>query len=277
MKAGAENRKKTIIAGALISTAVITFLWVLFTQIIPTFSSGPRPTPAAASTGSSGADTTTSAPTPEPVTPAPAKHTSAAKPNEPASAGVAATKLASTDASLDPTLDQSAMLRTEGLVYSGSGRNIFSANSYTQELAIPVAVKKVRPGPVLPPAPPQPPPPPPHLPSQLPAHPHQILRHRHPRQRTAPGLPARRRRRLPRQPGRHRGPQVQDRQHLGHQHPGRRSLQPQHPNPPPHHQLVRPARENLSTPRQPNKSPKPLSILTIYIFKTGPFRRYSFL
>jgi hypothetical protein len=38
-------------------------------------------------------------------------------------AGVAATKIASTSASLDPTLDPSAMLRTEHLVYAGSGRN----------------------------------------------------------------------------------------------------------------------------------------------------------
>ena len=40
--------------------------------------------------------------------------------------GVAATKMASTSSSLDPTLDESAMLRTESLVYAGSGRNIFS-------------------------------------------------------------------------------------------------------------------------------------------------------
>ena len=76
-------------------------------------------------------------------------------------AGVDATKMASTSSSLDPTLDESAMLRTENLVYSGSGRNIFSA-SYTP-VAMPTNVPKARPGPVQPVAPPQPvgPPPPP--------------------------------------------------------------------------------------------------------------------
>jgi hypothetical protein len=76
-------------------------------------------------------------------------------------AGVDATKMASTSSSLDPTLDESAMLRTENLVYSGSGRNIFSA-SYTP-VAMPTNVPKARPGPVQPVAPPPPvgPPPPP--------------------------------------------------------------------------------------------------------------------
>jgi hypothetical protein len=40
-------------------------------------------------------------------------------------AGVAATRMASTSSSLDPTLDERAMLRTENLVYSGNGRNMF--------------------------------------------------------------------------------------------------------------------------------------------------------
>jgi hypothetical protein len=77
--------------------------------------------------------------------------------------GVAATKMASTSSSLDPTLDESAMLRTEGLVYSGSGRNIFSA-IYVAAMEIPKNVPKARPGvvlPVLPPMPVGPPPPPP--------------------------------------------------------------------------------------------------------------------
>jgi hypothetical protein len=77
-------------------------------------------------------------------------------------AGVAATKMASTSSSLDPTLDESAMLRTENLVYSGSGRNIFSA-IYVPPVVIPTNVPKARPGPVAPPPPvvPQGPPPPP--------------------------------------------------------------------------------------------------------------------
>ena len=76
--------------------------------------------------------------------------------------GIAAKRMASTSSSLDPTLDERAMLRTEGLVYSGSGRNIFSAISAPME--IPKNVPKARPGvvlPVMPPMPVGPPPPPP--------------------------------------------------------------------------------------------------------------------
>ena len=52
--------------------------------------------------------------------------------------GVAArAKMASSSASLDPTLDQSAMLRTEHLVYGGSGRNIFSAIYASEPAKIP--------------------------------------------------------------------------------------------------------------------------------------------
>jgi hypothetical protein len=78
-------------------------------------------------------------------------------------AGIAATKMASTSSSLDPTLDESAMLRTENLVYSGTGRNIFSA-TYTAPVVIPTNMPKARPGAAkaaVPTGPPAPPPPPP--------------------------------------------------------------------------------------------------------------------
>jgi hypothetical protein len=81
-------------------------------------------------------------------------------------AGVAATKMASTSSSLDPTLDELAMLRTESLVYSGSGRNIFSA-IYVPPVVIPKNVPKARPGPIAPPVPTGPPPPPPPPPINL--------------------------------------------------------------------------------------------------------------
>lgn len=78
--------------------------------------------------------------------------------------GVAATMMASTSSSLDPTLDESAMLRTESLVYSGTGRNIFSSVS-APPMEIPKNVPSARPGAVAknapPPAPMGPPPPPP--------------------------------------------------------------------------------------------------------------------
>jgi hypothetical protein len=77
--------------------------------------------------------------------------------------GVAAQKMASTSSSLDPTLDESAMLRTESLVYAGTGRNIFSMTAVAAPVALPPVVPKVRPGLVVPtpvvqqgPAPPPP-------------------------------------------------------------------------------------------------------------------------
>lgn len=62
---------------------------------------------------------------------------------------------------LDPTLHMKAMLVTESLVYSGGGRNIFSANS-APTVVIPKAIASARPkGPIVPAAPSGPPPPPP--------------------------------------------------------------------------------------------------------------------
>ena len=130
MKAGAENRKKTILLGVL---GAMAFCGVLYN-----FSSlfgGPSTPPAAVAPVSNQA--------------VPARPSSATSASNAAASrtviggsgavpGVGAQKLASTSSSLDPTLDQAAMLRTESLVYSGSGRNIFSATSY------------VAPAPVLP-------------------------------------------------------------------------------------------------------------------------------
>ena len=76
--------------------------------------------------------------------------------------GTAAKNVGTTSAQLDPTLRMQAMLVTESLVYSGSGRNIFSASSVPVDIPKPVA--PVRPkGPVVPVvvAPTGPPPPPP--------------------------------------------------------------------------------------------------------------------
>jgi hypothetical protein len=77
--------------------------------------------------------------------------------------GSAAKPLGTTSAALDPTLHMEAMLVTESLEYSGSGRNIFSANS-----APPVVIQKplasariTGHAPVVVPCPPNCPPPPP--------------------------------------------------------------------------------------------------------------------
>ena len=77
--------------------------------------------------------------------------------------GSAAQKLGTTSAQLDPTLRMGPMLVTEALVYSGSGRNIFSANSAPVELPRPIASVRTN-GPAAIAAPPAysgPPPPPP--------------------------------------------------------------------------------------------------------------------
>jgi hypothetical protein len=78
--------------------------------------------------------------------------------------GAAAKNLGTTSAQLDPTLRMEAMLVTESLVYSGSGRNIFSASSVPVDLPKPIASVRTKgaaatAGP--PPPPPGPPPPPP--------------------------------------------------------------------------------------------------------------------
>ncbi|GGA66072.1 hypothetical protein GCM10011507_17110 [Edaphobacter acidisoli] len=73
----------------------------------------------------------------------------------------AAKNVGTTAAQLDPTLRMGPMLRTESLVYSGSGRNIFSAASAPVDIPKPIAPARPK-GPVVPVyTPPVGPPPPP--------------------------------------------------------------------------------------------------------------------
>ena len=76
-------------------------------------------------------------------------------------AGPAAKNMGTTSAQLDPTLRMEAMLVTESLTYSGSGRNIFSATSVPVDIPKPIASARPKPGPPPPPPPPPGPPPPP--------------------------------------------------------------------------------------------------------------------
>jgi hypothetical protein len=150
VRGGAENRKKTIAAGALGAVALCCIFYA-YNALFGGSSSTPPPTVA---------------PINRPAAGRPAAATQANTGNRSSQtatmAGVDAQKLASTSASLDPTLDERAMLRTESLVYSGTGRNIFSLTYTPPPPPIPTGVPKPRPNPkTLPPAPPPGPPPPP--------------------------------------------------------------------------------------------------------------------
>ncbi|MEO6924211.1 MAG: hypothetical protein ABI142_10330, partial [Bryocella sp.] len=149
MKTGAENRKKTIMAGGLGAAALVALV-VMYTELFGGSSTPP--------------------PQQHPVIREDARVTSvstASRPNGPGGAapGVDAQKLASTSSSLDPTLDEAAMLRTENLVYAGNGRNIFSATYVPPPPPAIKALASARLNKRLPPPPPPmpvgPPPPPP--------------------------------------------------------------------------------------------------------------------
>jgi hypothetical protein len=152
MKGGAENRKKTILAGVLVAVALCC-IWYAYSAL---FGGSSAPPPSAATPASAPAHTNQAA------APATADTDRNAAPTAVAP-GVDAVKLANTSSSLDPTLDQAAMHRTESLVYSGTGRNIFSLVYTPPPAELPTHVPSPRPKPVPgpPPPPPGPPPPPP--------------------------------------------------------------------------------------------------------------------
>ncbi len=162
MKGGAENRKKTIALGVLAAGALCGLLYN-----VSSLFSGPDTPPAAVAplTSTPGRSTRSAliGRTTIDAPPSSGGGSTAANGSGSAVPGVAAQKLASTSASLDPSLDQAAMLRTESLVYSGSGRNIFSALYVAPVSAIPKNVPPPRPVVQVPVAPPYmgPPPPPP--------------------------------------------------------------------------------------------------------------------
>ncbi len=97
------------------------------------------------------------APAPRPaVAPAVAQSTSAKTPTG------TAKSLGTTSAQLDPTLRMGPMLDAERVAYTGSGRNIFSANSAPVDIPKPIASVRPKaetaPAPVGPTGPPPPPP-----------------------------------------------------------------------------------------------------------------------
>lgn len=122
---GSEDLKKNIAIGAGVLLALgFLFYELSGTGIFPWESSAAPPAATAAAA---------------PTTPAAAPNSG----NAPA--GTPAKAVGTTAANLDPTLHMDAMLVTESVSYSGSGRNIFSMNSAPVELAIPKPIASVRP------------------------------------------------------------------------------------------------------------------------------------
>jgi hypothetical protein len=144
MKAGTENRNKTIAAGVFGTCALIAVGLFLHSQLGGDDSPAPasRTAPVVKSLSANNAALAESDATETNSRPSNGGSRAATAPGGVA-AGVAAKKMASASASLDPTLDPSAMLRTEHLVYAGSGRNIFSA-IYVPVVVIPTAVSNGR-------------------------------------------------------------------------------------------------------------------------------------
>lgn len=133
MQLGLENKKQVYILGGLL----VVLLTVVAYEVLGTGSSAPKSAaPAATPTKAA-----------QPGTPA-AKSAASSAP--------AATKL--TNAGIDPALHFDRLAMSEDVVYSGSGRNIFSADS--APVVIPQPVKSARNvAPVAPPVPEAPRPP----------------------------------------------------------------------------------------------------------------------
>jgi hypothetical protein len=122
-----EDRMKVIAVAAFV---VIAAALVYFEY----FDTGAPPAPASAVVATA---------------PAPSANSTAAV----APRGPVAKTVGTTSGGLDPTLHMDAMLVSESVVYSGSGRNIFSSNSAPPRVDIPVPIKPARltpPPPVIP-------------------------------------------------------------------------------------------------------------------------------
>jgi hypothetical protein len=141
LRIGTEDKKKLAVLGVVGALGIGAAVYLYTSLVVP---DAPAPASPAVATG--------------PVTATPV-----ARPSGVGSvAGGTAKSVGTTSAQLDPTLKMGPMLVTESLVYSGSGRNIFSPNSAPIDIPKPVASARPK-GAVVPvyTPPPGPPPPPP--------------------------------------------------------------------------------------------------------------------
>jgi hypothetical protein len=149
MKLGTEDKKKLPILAVAGAGAIGAVIYILSQFGSPSVPSTP-PAPVIVTTPS------------QPIAATGGTESVASGRSNGAGEGKAATKLTGS-AQYDPTLKMDAMLVAESLVYTGSGRNIFSPNSAPTAVAIPVPKFSARPNPaqIVAAAPTGPPPPPP--------------------------------------------------------------------------------------------------------------------
>jgi hypothetical protein len=138
LRIGTEDKKKLAVLGVVGALGIGAAVYLYTSLVVP---DAPAPASPAVATGSATA-------------------TPVVRPRGVGSvAGGTAKSVGTTSAQLDPTLKMGPMLVTESLVYSGSGRNIFSLNSAPIDIPKPVASARPK-GPVVPVYTPPPGPPP---------------------------------------------------------------------------------------------------------------------
>jgi hypothetical protein len=135
MKLGNEDKKKLALAGVLGACALYA-VYYMYSSLsgpdVPATPPAPVVVSAPARTSESASGSATGA------------GSAAAGRSVAGGSGRVAGKVGTTSAQYDPTLKMEAMLVTESLVYSGSGRNIFSANSAPPAVVIPKAIASAR-------------------------------------------------------------------------------------------------------------------------------------
>lgn len=116
MKFGAEDKKRLIQAGIAVPLALIGLVY-LYVEVFGGSSPAPAPVPAAVTSST----------------------VSGSKATAGNGAGASAKRVATAPVQLDPTLHPEVMAAAESLVYTGNGRNIFSASAVPVGIETPIA------------------------------------------------------------------------------------------------------------------------------------------